>query len=495
MAQLKFEKQLWDAADTLRGNMDASEYKHVLLGLIFLKYLSDRFEDRYEELLADGEGFEEEIDAYRMKNVFYVPPSARWSSISGSALRPEIGKTIDDAMRAIEQENPQLKGVLPKNYARPELDKRRLGEVVNLFTNISLADTEDEYDVLGRTYEYCLGKFAELEMRKGGQFYTPGSVVKTLVEIIEPYDGRVYDPCCGSGGMFVQSASFIKSHQGNLRDISIYGQESNATTWKLAKMNLAIRGIDANLGKHHADTFHDDQHKTLKADYILANPPFNLKQWGAEHLEGDVRWKYGAPPAGNANFAWMQHMIWHLSATGRIGLVLANGALSSQQSNEGKIRQAIIEDDLVECIVALPDKLFFTTGIPASLWFLNRNKERPGETLFIDARDLGTMVTRALRDLGDEDIHKIAQTVRDFEAETLVEEKGFSAVATTEDIAQQDYILTPGRYVGIKEQDECDEPFDEKMTRLTTELGELFQQGHDLEAEIRKNLKAIGYEI
>jgi type I restriction enzyme M protein len=494
-AVLGFENQLWSAADTLRGNIDAAEYKHVLLGLIFLKYLSDRFEERYEELVVEGDGDEEDVDAYTERNIYYVPPSARWKNISEHAHTPEIGKTIDEAMQAIEQENRKLKGVLPKNFARPELDKRRLGEVVDLFTNIAIADSEDEYDVLGRTYEYCLAQFAEKEGKKAGEFYTPASVVRTLVEVIEPFDGRVYDPCCGSGGMFVQSARFVQEHQGSLSDVSVYGQDSNSTTWKLCRMNLAIRRIEANLGDYAADTFHEDLHPTLKADYILANPPFNLKNWGGEQLKDNYRWKYGTPPEGNANFAWLQHMISHMSVRGRIGMVLANGSLSSQTKGEGLIRRRIVEADLVECIVAMPPQLFFTTQIPVSLWFLNKQKEQTGKTLFIDARNMGTMVTRKLREMTDEDIGKIAQTVRDFQNNELEEEKGYSAAAALEDIANNDFILTPGRYVGIPDQEDDGEPFDEKMQRLTGELGKLFDEGHQLEDEIRKNLKAIGYDF
>ncbi len=349
---MNFEKELWAAADTLRGNMDASEYKHVVLGLIFLKYISDKFEERYRELLAEGEGFEEDKDEYTMQGIFYVPQDARWSNIQSNALSPEIGRMVDEAMMAIEAENRKLKGVLPKNYARPELDKRRLGEVINLFANLKMQGKEEQ-DLLGRVYEYCLTMFAEAEGRRGGEFYTPSCVVRTLVEVIKPYKGRVYDPACGSGGMFVQSAKFIEAHQGNLQNISVYGQESNPTTWKMCMMNLALHGIEADLGKYNADTFINDQHPQLKADFVLANPPFNM-DWPLEHVKDDVRWKYGTPPAANANYAWMQHMIHHLAPKGRIGLVLANGSLSSQSGGEGKIRQGILEDGLVECIVAMP---------------------------------------------------------------------------------------------------------------------------------------------
>lgn len=494
-AELGFEKKIWDAACILRGNMDAAEYKHVILGLIFLKYISDHFEMKYYKLLNEGEGFEEDRDAYLAENIFFVPAPARWSVIAGNAHTPEIGKVIDAAMDAIEQENKTLKGVLPKTYARPEMDKRRLGDVVDLFTNIAIAANGSKMDLLGRAYEYCLGRFAEQEGKLAGEFYTPACVVHTLVEIIKPFNGRVYDPCCGSGGMFVQSAKFVQAHAGNINNLSVYGQDANPTTWKLCRMNLAIRGIEADLGKSAADTFFNDLHPTMKADYILANPPFNLSDWGADKLAEDVRWKYGLPPAGNANFAWMQHMIHHMSAKGRIGMVLANGSLSSQSGGEGDIRKAIIEDDLVECIVAMPPQLFYTTQIPVSLWFLNRAKKQKGKTRFIDARNMGTMVSRRLRELTDEDIGKLADIFTSFENGTLEDEAGFCAVATTEEIAKQNYILTPGRYVGIAEQEDDGESFEEKMTRLTSELSELFLQSADLEGEIRKQLEGIGFEV
>jgi len=493
-AELGFEKKIWDAACILRGNMDAAEYKHVILGLIFLKYISDRFEARYNDLVNEGEGFEEDRDEYLADNIFFVPPSARWSNIASQAHTPEIGKVIDAAMDAIEQENKTLKGILPKTYARPEMDKRRLGEVVDLFTNIAVAANGGTMDLLGRAYEYCLGKFAEQEGKLAGEFYTPACVVHTLVEVIKPFNGRVYDPCCGSGGMFVQSAKFVEAHTGNINNLSVYGQDSNPTTWKLCRMNLAIRGIEADLGKAASDTFFNDLHPTMKADHILANPPFNLSDWGADKLAEDVRWKYGLPPAGNANLAWMQHMIHHMSAKGRIGMVLANGSLSSQSGGEGDIRKNIIEDDLVEGIIAMPPQLFYTTQIPVSLWFLNRAKKQTGKTLFIDARNMGAMVSRRLREMTDEDIAKIAETFEAFENGALEDEKGFCAAVSTADIAKQDYILTPGRYVGLAEQEDDGEPFDEKMARLTGELSELFEQSHALEQEIRNRLGAIGYE-
>lgn len=494
-ADIGFEKKIWDAACVLRGNIDASEYKSVVLGLIFLKYISDRFEEKYNQLKEEGDGFEEDIDEYTSEGIFFVPQGARWSDVAAKAHTPEIGVTIDNAMRSIEKENKRLKDILPKNFARPELDKRRLGDVVDLFTNIKMIDQGNEKDILGRTYEYCLAKFAEQEGKLAGEFYTPSCVVRTLVEILQPYHGRVYDPCCGSGGMFVQSAKFIENHSGNINDISVYGQDSNPTTWKLAQMNLAIRGIDADLGQYNADTFFNDCHPTLRADFIMANPPFNLSDWGADKLQDDVRWKYGIPPASNANFAWLQHMIYHLAPNGRIGMVLANGSLSSQSGGEGEIRKNIINADLVDCIIAMPAQLFYTTQIPVSLWFVSRNKKQKNKTLFIDARKMGTMVTRKLRELTDEDIKKLADTYKAYVDGTLEDVKGYCAVKDTKDIAEQDYILTPGRYVGIEEQEDDGEPFAEKMARLTAELSDMFKKSHELEEEIRKNLGAIGYEV
>ena len=494
-ANIGFEKQIWDAACVLRGNMDASEYKSVVLGLIFLKYISDRFDEKHKQLVDEGGDFEEDVDEYTSEGIFFVPETARWSVIASKAHTAEIGTVIDDAMRAIEKENKRLKDILPKNFARPELDKRRLGDVVDLFTNIRMIEHGNDKDILGRTYEYCLSMFAEQEGKRGGEFFTPSCVVRTLVEVLRPYQGRVYDPCCGSGGMFVQSAKFIKDHSGNLNDISVYGQDSNPTTWKMAQMNLAIRGIDPDLGGYAADTFTSDLHPTMRADFIMANPPFNLSDWGADKLKEDVRWQYGRPPASNANFAWLQHMIYHLAPNGKIGMVLANGALSSQSGGEGEIRKNIVNADLVECIVAMPTQLFYTTQIPVSLWFLSKNKRQPGKTLFIDARKLGIMVSRKLRELTDADIAQIADAYKAYCDGTLEDQKGFCAVVDTEEIAKQDYILTPGRYVGIEEQEDDGEPFDEKMARLTSELSELFEQSHTLEAEIRKKLEAIGYGI
>lgn len=494
-ADIGFEKEIWKAADLLRGNLDASEYKSVVLGLIFLKYISDKFETKYQELVNNGEGFEEDRDEYMADNIFFVPQEARWGVVAKAAHTPEIGTIIDNAMRLIEKENLCLKGILPKNFARPELDKRRLGDVVDLFTNIQMKEHGDSKDILGRTYEYCLSKFAEAEGKLAGEFYTPACIVQTLVEVLKPYHGRVYDPACGSGGMFVQSAKFIERHQGNIKDISVYGQDSNPTTWKMAQMNLAIRGIEADLGKFNADTFFDDQHPTLKADFIMANPPFNLSDWGADKLQDDVRWKFGIPPSGNANFAWLQHMIHHLSPKGKIGIVLANGSLSSQTGGEGTIRENIIKADLIEGIVALPSQLFYTTGIPVSLWFLNREKKQKDKILFVDARNMGTMVTRKLRELQETDIKKIADTFDKYNDGTLENEKGFCAVVALGDVAKQDYILTPGRYVGIAEQEDDGIPFQEKMDKLTTELSDLFAQSHDLEDEIRKQLASIGFTI
>lgn len=496
-ANIGFEKQIWDAACVLWGHIPAAEYRKVIVGLIFLRYISSAFERKYNQLVADGDGFEDDKDAYLMDNIFYVPEQARWNTISAAAHTPEIGSVIDDAMRAIEAENKSLKNVLPKNYANPDLDKRVLGDVVDIFTNnMDMDDTDDSKDLLGRTYEYCIAQFAAHEGVKGGEFYTPSSIVKTIVSILKPFENcRVYDPCCGSGGMFVQSVKFVKAHSGNRGDVSIYGQESNADTWKMAKMNMAIRGIDADFGPYHADTFFNDLHKSLKADFIMANPPFNLSNWGQDKLLDDIRWKYGTPPAGNANYAWIQHMIHHLAPNGKIGLVLANGALSTQSSGEGDIRKRIIEDDLVEGIVAMPTQLFYSVTIPVTLWFISKDKQQKGKTLFIDARNMGYMVDRKHRDLTDEEIQKLADTFEQFQNGTLEDVKGFCAAVTTEDIAKQDYILTPGRYVGIEEQEDDGEPFEEKMARLTSELSDMFAKSHELEEEIRRKLGAIGYEV
>ena len=495
-ANIGFEKQIWDAACVLWGHIPTVEYRKVIIGLIFLRYVSTAFERRYQELVEEGDGFEDDRDAYTMDNIFYVPEEARWSTISAAAHTPEIGKVIDGAMRAIEAENKVLKGVLPMNYANPDLDKQVLGDVVDIFTNMNMGDAEQSQDLLGRTYEYCIAQFAEKEGKGGGEFYTPSSVVKTLVEILKPFDNcRVYDPACGSGGMFVQSAKFIKAHTGNRGNISVYGQEANADTWKMAKMNMAIRGIDADFGPHQADTFTNDLHPTLRADFILANPPFNYHPWNQEQLTDDSRWKYGLPPASNANYAWIQHMIHHLAPNGKIGLVLANGALSTQSGGEGEIRKRIIEDDLVEGIVALPTNLFYSVTIPVTLWFISKNKRQKGKTVFIDARNMGHMVDKIHRDFTDDDIKLIADTFSAFQDGILENKKGFCAVATLQDISAQDYVLTPGRYVGIEEKEDDGEPFEEKMTRLTSELSGLFAKSHELEEEIRRKLGAIGYEI
>lgn len=497
-AKIGFENELWAAADAMRGNVSASDYRKIVVGLIFLKYVSDAFDFRYQELLnAEDyyEGDEEDRDAYIEKNVFFVPETARWSVISSSAHTPEIGVKLDDAMRAIEKENKSLKNVLPIIYASPDIDKRVLGSVVDIFTNIEMHSENEEQDLLGRAYEYFIEKFAALEGKNGGEFYTPSSIVKTIVAILKPFKGRVYDPACGSGGMFVQSAKFVREHSGNINDLSIYGQEANPDTWKMAKMNMALRGLEANFGAHQADTFHNDLHPILKADFIMANPPFNISNWGGERLTDDVRWKYGVPPTGNANYAWMQHMIYHLAPKGKIGLVLANGSLSTTSGGEGEIRKNIIEADLVEGIVALPSKLFYSVTIPVSLWFISRDKKQKGKTIFIDARKMGEMVDRKHRDLSDEDINKIADTFEAFQNGELEDVKGFCAVVETKDIENQDYILTPGRYVGIEEQEQDDEPFEEKMERLTSELSEMFVRSHELEKEIKERLGEIGFDI
>jgi len=513
---LGFEDTLWKAADKLRGSMDASEYKHVVLGLVFLKYIDDAFTERREKLAAElaEEGMTgdqaaellEDRDEYTAEGVFWVPPEARWEYIQSRAKQPEIGKLIDSAMDAVEVENPSLRGVLPKNYARPSLDVRRLGELVDLIGGLGLGAAEHrEKDLLGRAYEYFLGRFASKEGKGGGEFYTPRSVVKLLVEMIEPYQGRVYDPCCGSGGMFVQSERFVEAHGGGRNDISVYGQELNDTTWRLAKMNLAIRGIEADLGPRWGDSFHEDLHPDLKVDFILANPPFNISDWGGDQLREDPRWKYGAPPVGNANYAWLQLMASKLSPRGVAGIVLANGSLSSQQSSEGAIRQKMVEDDLVECIVALPGQLFYSTQIPASLWFLNRSKQnghakgtwrdRRGEVLFIDARKLGAMVDRTHRELTDEDIGRIASTYHAWRGEPGEGEyqdvPGFCASATIEQIAKHNFVLTPGRYVGSEEAEDDGEPITEKIARLKRDLFEAFEESDRLQARVRESLGRV----
>ena len=453
--------------------------------------------EKYKELLEEDEEFAEDMDAYLAEGVFWVPEIARWDYIAKHSKQVEIGQIVDSALDAIEKENDSLRGVLPKNYSRPELDKRILGEIIDLFTNINVGGKEGkEKDILGRVYEYFLGKFAANEGKGGGEFYTPKSIVALMVEMIQPFKGYVYDPACGSGGMFVQSLKFVEEHSGSTFDISVYGQESNPTTWKLAKMNLAIRGIENNLGSKNADTFHEDLHKNLKADYILANPPFNQSDWGQPLLVDDARWKWGTPPQGNANYGWIEHMLDKLSQKGKAGVVLANGSLSSNTSGEGEIRRKILEDDLVDCIVALPDKLFYTTGIPVCIWFFNRDKKHKGQTLFIDARKMGDMVNRRLRELSDEDIKKIANTYIAWQNEDGYEDvQGYCKVASIDEIKEHDYILTPGRYVGIEEVEDDGEPFEEKMDRLTTTLANQFKKSRELEEEIRKQLGGIGYKL
>ncbi|MEG0794873.1 MAG: class I SAM-dependent DNA methyltransferase [Bacilli bacterium] len=496
---LGYEDKLWLAADKLRGSMDSSEYKHVALGLIFLKYVSDSFTEKYNELLKDPLADTEDKDEYAAENIFWVPKVARWEEIKNHANTVDIGKIIDNAMEAIEKENISLKGVLNKNYSRPELDKTRLGELVTLFSNLDIGtDKAKEMDMLGRVYEYFLSKFASAEGKGGGEFYTPSCIVKTLVEMLQPYKGRVYDPSCGSGGMFVQSTKFIKEHQGNISNVSIYGQELNPTTWKLAKMNLAIRGIDCNLGKYNADTFHNDLHKILKADYILANPPFNVSDWGGEKLKDDIRWVYGTPPTGNANYAWLQHMLFHLSPeNGVAGTVLANGSLSSETSNEGVIRKNMIEKDVVETIVAMPSQLFYATGIPCCLWIMrkNKNENTKNKILFIDARNLGTMVDRKVKELTKDDINKIADTYHNWRSNNYEDELGFCKSATIQEVIDNNYILTPGRYVGSEEIEDDGISFEEKMKKLTSELSDHIKKSHKLDEEIKKVLGAIGYDI
>ena len=474
---LPMEEVLWKACDALRGSIEPSEYKHVVLSLIFLKYAGFHFEKRRQEIINDGlEDFVDSIEFYAAKNVFYLPEKARWSYIKENAKQPNIASIVDKALSDIEKENKPLQGALPNNYySSLGIEAEKLGSLLDKIDSFdAILESADGNDIIGRVYEYFLSKFAIKEGKGKGEFYTPKTIVNLIAEMIEPYEGKIYDPCCGSGGMFVQSAKFVENHSGNISNISIYGQDSNPTTWKMAQMNLAIRGIEPDLGTYAADTFLDDRHPTLRADYIMANPPFNLSDWGADKLKEDVRWQYGMPPAGNANFAWLQHMIYHLAPAGRIGMVLANGSLSSQSGGEGEIRKNIINADLVECIVAMPTQLFYTTQIPVSLWFINKQKKQFGKTLFIDARKMGTMVSRKLRELTDNDIKKISDTYEAFVDGTLEDVKGFCAVADTEEIEKQDYILTPGRYVGIEEQEDDGEPFEEKMNRLTSELSELF---------------------
>jgi len=502
----ELEKTLWATADKLRSNMDAAEYKHVVLGLIFLKYISDSFNELYNKLKEGKDEFEdadpEDPDEYLAHNIFFVPEKARWQYLQDRAKQPEIGKYIDNAMDDIERLNPPLKNILPKIYGDPELNKQRLGELIDLISAIGFSQNgHKSLDLLGRVYEYFLGQFADAEGKKGGQFYTPASIVKILVEMLEPFNGRVYDGCCGSGGMFVQSEKFVLNHQGNIKDLSIYGQESNPTTLRLAKMNLAIRRIDAKL--EPGDTFLDDKHKDLRADFILANPPFNVSDWSAEKLTNDIRWKYGVPPAGNANYAWLQHFAHKLSPSGTAGIVLANGSMNSNTGGEGEIRKNMIEAGLIDCMVALPAQLFYNTMIPACLWFLARNKtnhkfrNRSNQILFIDARKLGVMINRRNKELMDSDIALITGTYHSWRNKggKYEDKAGFCKSATIEEIRNNNYVLMPGRYVGTEEEEDDGIPFDEKIKKLTTKLAEQFAKGHELEKEIKKNLKGLGYEI
>lgn len=504
-----FEKTLFKAADKLRKNMDAAEYKHIVLGLVFLKYISDSFEELYAKI-KDGKGDftdanPEDPDEYAAENVFFVPQIARWSYMHSRAKLPSIGKDLDDAMEMIEKDNAMLKGILPKVYARPNLDKAALGGLIDLVGNIVLGtEAAKSKDLLGRVYEYFLGEFANAEGKKGGQFYTPKSIVRIMVEMIAPYKGRVFDPACGSGGMFIMSEKFVESHKGNINDISIYGQESNQTTYRLCRMNLAIRGIDGSQVKWNTEgSFLNDQHKDLKADFVLANPPFNDSDWSGQLLQNDPRWQYGMPPASNANFAWLQHMIYHLSPKGVMACVLANGSLSSQTSNEGEIRKALVENNLVDCIVALPKQLFYNTGIPACIWFISRkrtgngDRKRIDEILFIDTSEIGFMADRTHREFSEEDIAKVSGTYsewrkRDGKYEDI---KGFCKSAKIEEITKHNFVLTPGRYVGIKDEIDDGIPFAEKITELTKKLAEQMAQEKQLDDEIKKQLKNIGLNL
>jgi type I restriction enzyme M protein len=505
----QFEKALFKMADKLRKNMDAAEYKHIALGLIFLKYISDSFEELHsliKEEKGDFAGADpEDADEYRAENVFFVPPIARWSYLYSRAKLPSIGKDADDAMEAIEKENATLKGILPKVFARPHLDKTTLGALIDLIGNIALGDAVSKSkDLLGRVYEYFLGEFANAEGKKGGQFYTPKSIVRLMVEMIEPYKGRVFDPACGSGGMFIMCEKFVENHQGKIQDISIYGQESNQTTYRLCRMNLAIRGIDGSQVRWNTEgSFLNDQHKDLKADFILANPPFNDSDWSGELLQKDPRWQYGLPPAGNANFAWLQHMIYHLSPKGVMACVLANGSLSSQTNNEGAIRKSLVENDLVDCIVALPKQLFYNTGIPACIWFISRkrtgngDRKRTGEILFIDASEVGFMADRTHREFSEDDISRIAHTYHEWrQRESKYQDiKGFCKSASVEEVVKHNFVLTPGRYVGIEDEIDDGIPFEEKIAALTKTLAEQMQEEQRLNEEIKKQLKNIGLEM
>ncbi|MCG6117353.1 MAG: type I restriction-modification system subunit M [Aquimonas sp.] len=550
-ASLGFEAELFKAADKLRGNMEPSDYKHVALGLIFLKYISDAFEARHATLLAEDPQAAEDKDEYLANNVFWVPKDARWSHLKANAKRPEIGTLIDDAMRAIEKDNESLKGVLPKDYARPALNKLMLGELIDLISGIGpllpsplvgegpgergeSERSSRSHDILGRVYEYFLSQFAGAEGKRGGEFYTPRSVVQVLVQMLEPYQGRVYDPCCGSGGMFVQSEKFVLEHGGRIGDIAIYGQESNYTTWRLAKMNLAVRGIDSDIRWNNEGSFHKDELRDLRFDHILANPPFNISDWGGDRLRDDPRWTFGVPPVGNANYAWLQHIHWHLAPQGSAGVVLANGSMSSNQSGEGEIRRAMVEADAVDCMVALPGQLFYSTQIPACLWFLARDKsgrtplsprgrgasgegaslrDRRGQVLFIDARNLGTLVDRTRRELSDADIQKIADTYHAWRsaglsASPLVGEgrgegahsphlyqdiPGFCKSATLDEIRKHGHVLTPGRYVGSEAAEDDGEAFADKMQRLSAQWREQQQEAARLDTAIEANLRELGY--
>ncbi|MEW8053012.1 MAG: class I SAM-dependent DNA methyltransferase [Candidatus Thiodiazotropha sp.] len=499
---LGFEGKLWATADKLRGNMEPSDYKHVALGLIFLKYISDAFEAKREALLAEDLADPEDSEEYLAENVFWVPKEARWSHLQANAKQATIGKLVDDAMLAIEANNASLKGVLPKDYARPALNKVMLGELIDLISGIGMGEEADRSkDILGRVYEYFLGGFAGAEGKRGGEFYTPRSVVGLLVEMLEPYKGRVYDPCCGSGGMFVQSERFVEEHGGRIGDIAVYGQESNYTTWRLCKMNLAVRGIDADIRWNNEGSFHKDELKDLRADYILANPPFNVSDWGGDRLREDARWKYGVPPVGNANYAWLQHILHHLAPHGTAGVVLANGSMSSAQSGEGSIRRAMVEGDVIDCMIALPGQLFYSTQIPACLWFLAKGKknkkfrDRCGEVLFIDARKLGHMVDRARRELSEEDIRKIASTYHAWRGEEGVDDyediPGFCISATLEEIRKHNHVLTPGRYVGAAAEEDDGVPFGERFAFLTGKLDAQFATSDELSAIIRKKLEGV----
>lgn len=500
---LGFEAQLWAAADKLRGNMEPSDYKHVALGLIFLKYISDAFEAKRADLLTEELADPEDPEEYLAENVFWVPKESRWSHLQARAKQTTIGKDIDDAMLAIEARNASLKGVLPKDYARPALNKVMLGELIDLVSGIGMAEeTGRSRDILGRVYEYFLGSFAGAEGKRGGEFYTPRSVVRLLVEMLEPYKGRVYDPCCGSGGMFVQSERFVEEHGGRIGDIAIYGQESNYTTWRLAKMNLAVRGIDADIRWNNEGSFHKDELPDLRADHILANPPFNVSDWGGDRLREDSRWTFGVPPPGNANYAWLQHIHHHLAPNGTAGVVLANGSMSTATSGEGDIRRALVEADAVDCMIALPGQLFYSTQIPACLWFLARNKypggahrDRCGEVLFIDARKLGQMVDRTRKVFSDEDIARIADRYHSWRGEpnsaSYENEPGFCKSATLEEIREHNHVLTPGRYVGAVASEEDDVPFEERFAELQKLVVQQFDKGRKLEEKILTILERV----